>query len=48
MRETGKAKTCVWRSRERFAAEGFEGLRRDKTRPSRIPKLPRSPSVSSR
>src|ERR1022692_808399 len=39
MRETGKSKTCVWRWQERFAAEGFEGLLRDKTRPSRIPKL---------
>jgi transposase len=39
MRETGKTKTCVWRWQERFAAEGVEGLLRDKTRPSRIPKL---------
>ena len=39
MRETGKSKTCVWRWQERFAAEGFEGLLHDKTRPSRIPKL---------
>jgi transposase len=37
--QTGKSKTCVWRWQERFAAEGFEGLLRDKTRPSRIPKL---------
>ena len=37
MRETGKSKTCVWRWQERFAAEGFDGLLRDKTRPSRIP-----------
>jgi Winged helix-turn helix len=34
--ETGKSKTCVWRWQERFAAEGFEGLLRDKARPSRI------------
>jgi hypothetical protein len=33
MRQTGKSKTCVWRWRERFAAEGFEGLLHDKTRP---------------
>jgi hypothetical protein len=46
MRETGKAKTCVWRCQERFAAEGFEGLLRDKTRPSRIPKL--DPSIAER
>src|SRR6202140_4691251 len=39
MRETGKSKTCVWRWQERFAAEGVDGLLRDKTRPSRIPKL---------
>jgi hypothetical protein len=39
MRETGKSKTCVWRWQERFAAEGFEGLLHDKTRPSRIQKL---------
>src|SRR3984957_19004096 len=39
MRDTGKSKTCVWRWQERFAAEGFEGLLHDKTRPSRIPKL---------
>src|ERR1700689_1957205 len=43
MRETGKAKTCVWRWQESFAAEGVEGLLRDKTRPSRVPKL--APSV---
>ena len=46
MRETAKSKTCVWRWQERFAAEGFEGLLRDKTRPSRIPKL--DPSVAER
>jgi transposase len=46
MRETGKAKTCVWRWQERFAAEGLEGLLRDKTRPSRVPKL--APSVAER
>ena len=39
MRETGKSKTCVRRWQERFAAEGFDGLLRDKTRPSRVPKL---------
>jgi len=39
MRQTGKSKTCVWRWQERFAVEGFEGLLRDKTRPSRIPSL---------
>jgi Homeodomain-like domain len=39
MRQTGKSKTCVWRWQERFAATGFEGLLREKTRPSRIPPL---------
>jgi len=46
IRETGKTKTCVWRGQERSAAEGFEGLPRDKTRPSRIPRL--DPSVVAR
>jgi len=46
MRETSKSKTCVWRWQERFADEGFEGLLRDKTRPSRIPKL--DPAVAQR
>ena len=45
MRETGKSKTCVWRWQERFAAEGVDGLLRDKTRP-RIAKL--DPSVAER
>ena len=39
MRQTGKAKTCVWRWQERFAEEGVDGLLRDKTRPSRIKPL---------
>jgi transposase len=38
-RRTGKSKTCVWRWQERFTQEGFEGLLRDKTRPSRIAPL---------
>src|SRR5688572_1610619 len=46
MRRTGKSKTCVWRWQERFAAEGFEGLLRDKTRPSRI--TPLGPEVAER
>jgi len=45
-RRTGKSKTCVWRWQERFAEEGFEGLLRDKTRPSRIPPL--APEVAER
>ena len=39
MRRTGKSKTCVWRWQERFMQEGYDGLLRDKTRPSRIPSL---------
>ena len=39
MRQTGKSKTCVWRWQERFMAEGFDGLLRDKTRPSRVAPL---------
>ena len=37
MRRTGKSKTCVWRWQERFMQDGYDGLLRDKTRPSRIP-----------
>src|SRR6202022_2746354 len=39
MRRTGKSKTCVWRWQERFMRAGFDGLLRDKTRPSRVPPL---------
>ena len=39
MRQTGKSKTCVWRWQERFMQEGYDGLLRDKTRPSRIPAM---------
>jgi transposase len=39
MRRTGKSETCVWRWQERFIEEGFDGLLRDKTRPSRIKPL---------
>ena len=46
MRETSKSRTCGWRWQERFADEGFEGLLRDKTRPSRIRKL--DPAVAER
>jgi transposase len=38
MRETGKSKTCVWRWQERSPRRA-QRLLRDKTRPSRIPKL---------
>jgi transposase len=46
MRQTDKSKTCVWRWQERFAQEGFDGLLRDKTRPSRI--KPLSEEVAAR
>jgi len=39
MRRTGKSKVTVWRWQERFMTQGIAGLRRDKTRPSRIPRL---------
>jgi transposase len=32
-RATGKSKPCVWRWQKRFAEEGVDGLKRDKTRP---------------
>jgi Winged helix-turn helix len=37
MRLTGKSKPCVWRSQERYIAEGVEGLLRDKTSEVRLP-----------
>ena len=40
MAATGTSKTCVWRWQGRFMIEGVEGLLRDKTRPSGIPKTP--------
>jgi transposase len=40
MQQTGKSKVTVWRWQERFMAQGVDGLLRDKTRPSRIPRLP--------
>jgi hypothetical protein len=42
IRRTGKSKT-VWRWQERFAAEGVDGLLRDKTRLARI--VPLGPEV---
>ena len=47
-RREAKSKTCVWRWQERFLEDGFDGLLRDKTRPSRTkPWAPRRPSASS-
>jgi hypothetical protein len=39
MRRAAKSKTCVWASQERFIEDGFDGLLRDKTRPSRFKPL---------
>jgi hypothetical protein len=39
MRRAAKSKTCVWRWQERFIEDGFNGLLRDKSRPSRIKPL---------
>ena len=40
MRRTGLGKPSVWRWQERYIEAGVDGLLRDKTRPSRIPRLP--------
>ncbi len=42
MRRAGVSKPCVWRWQARFAAEGVDGLLRDRTRPSRVPPLPQA------
>jgi transposase len=39
MRRTGKAKASVWRWQARYLEAGVDGLLRDRTRPSRIPRL---------
>jgi hypothetical protein len=39
MRTAGVSKTTVWRWRERFMAEGVDGLLRDRTRPARGARL---------
>jgi hypothetical protein len=41
MRRAETSKPTVWRWHERYLDEGVAGLRRDKTRPSRVPPLPR-------
>jgi transposase len=41
MRRTGMSKPTVWRWQERYLDEGVAGLKRDKTRPSRVPPLAR-------
>jgi transposase len=42
MRPAGVAKPSVWRWQERFMSAGVDGLLRDKTRPARIPPLPKA------
>jgi transposase len=39
MRHTGKGKAGVWRWQARYLEDGVDGLLRDRTRPSRIPRL---------
>ena len=41
MRRAETSKPTVWRWQKRYLDEGVAGLRRDKTRPSRVPPLPR-------
>ena len=41
MRRARTSKPTVWRWQARYLDEGVAGLRRDKTRPSRVPPLPR-------
>ena len=38
-KESGKTKKTVWRWQERYAEEGIEGIKRDKTRPPGTPPL---------
>ena len=40
MRRAGTSKPTVWRWPTRYPEAGVAGLRRDKTRPSRVPPLP--------
>jgi transposase len=42
MRRAGVSKPCVWRWQARFMTAGVDGLLRDKTRPARIPPLPKA------
>jgi len=40
MRRAGTSMPTVWRWQQRYLDEGVVGLKRDKTRPSRVPPLP--------
>ncbi|MGH2394075.1 MAG: IS630 family transposase [Candidatus Limnocylindria bacterium] len=42
MRRAGVSKPSVWRWQERFMSDGVDGLLHDKTRPARIPPLPKA------
>jgi transposase len=42
MRRAGVSKPSVWRWQERFMRAGVDGLLHDKTRPARIPPLPKA------
>jgi transposase len=42
MRRASVSKPSVWRWQERFMSEGVDGLLHDKTRPARIPPLPKA------
>ena len=42
MRRSQTSKPTVWRWQARYLEEGVAGLKRDKTRPSRVPPLPRA------
>jgi hypothetical protein len=41
MRRADTSKPKVWRWQDRYSDEGVDGLKRDKTRPSRVPPQPR-------
>lgn len=41
VRRANTSKPAVWRWQERCIDDGLDGLGRDKTRPSRVPPLPR-------
>ena len=45
MRRAHTSKPTVWRWQERYLDEGVAGVKRDKTRPSRVPPLPRETRV---
>lgn len=48
MRRASTSKPTVWRWQERYLDEGVDGLKRDRTRPSRVPPLPREVRLSIR